>query len=189
MQFEEDCRLQLPTANCQLTNPSDCREHCYDTEENAMGMIDNKVAIITGATSGIGARTAELFVAEGANVVFTGRREAEGKALAAKLGGKARFIQADAHDLDLDGPFDVIILSDLVNGLWNVQKLFEDLAPLCLPSTRVIINTYSRVWELPFLMSLGFFGFTIFNVALYSALKYTSAINASITLILDGWRQ
>jgi NAD(P)-dependent dehydrogenase (short-subunit alcohol dehydrogenase family) len=61
-----------------------------------MGMIDNKVAIITGATSGIGARTAELFVVEGANVVFTGRREAEGKALAAKLGAKARFIQADA---------------------------------------------------------------------------------------------
>jgi NAD(P)-dependent dehydrogenase (short-subunit alcohol dehydrogenase family) len=72
------------------------REHRCDKEENAMGMIDNKVAIITGATSGIGARTAELFVAEGANVVFTGRREAEGKALAAKLGTKARFIQADA---------------------------------------------------------------------------------------------
>jgi NAD(P)-dependent dehydrogenase (short-subunit alcohol dehydrogenase family) len=72
------------------------REHCYDKEENAMGLIDNKVAIITGATSGIGARTAELFVAEGANVVFTGRRETEGKALAAKLGAKVRFIQADA---------------------------------------------------------------------------------------------
>ena len=61
-----------------------------------MGMIDGKVAIITGATSGIGARTAELFVQEGGSVVFTGRREAEGKALAAKLGAKARFIQADA---------------------------------------------------------------------------------------------
>jgi NAD(P)-dependent dehydrogenase (short-subunit alcohol dehydrogenase family) len=61
-----------------------------------MGMIDGKVAIITGATSGIGARTAELFVEEGGVVVFTGRREAEGKALAAKLGAKARFIQADA---------------------------------------------------------------------------------------------
>src|SRR6476619_8501804 len=61
-----------------------------------MGMVDKKVAIITGATSGIGARTAELFVAEGASVVFTGRREAEGEALAAKLGKKARFIQADA---------------------------------------------------------------------------------------------
>jgi len=61
-----------------------------------MGMIDGKVAIITGATSGIGARTAELFVEEGGSVVFTGRREAEGKALAAKLGAQARFIRADA---------------------------------------------------------------------------------------------
>jgi NAD(P)-dependent dehydrogenase (short-subunit alcohol dehydrogenase family) len=61
-----------------------------------MGMVEGKIAIITGATSGIGTRTAELFVAEGASVVFTGRRRAEGEAVAARLGKAARFIAADA---------------------------------------------------------------------------------------------
>jgi len=61
-----------------------------------MGMVDGKVGIVTGATSGIGWRTAELLVEEGAKVVFTGRRRAEGEALASKLGPNARFVQADA---------------------------------------------------------------------------------------------
>ena len=61
-----------------------------------MGMLDGKIAIITGATSGIGERTAELFVQEGARVVFTGRRKELGEAIARRLGANASFIQADA---------------------------------------------------------------------------------------------
>jgi len=61
-----------------------------------MGLLDGKVAIVTGATSGIGRRTAEVFVEEGASVVFTGRRRAEGQSLAARLGSAGRFVEADA---------------------------------------------------------------------------------------------
>ncbi len=61
-----------------------------------MGMLDNKVAIVTGATSGIGKRTAELFVSEGAAVVFTGRRKAEGEAVARQLGKCASYVLAEA---------------------------------------------------------------------------------------------
>lgn len=61
-----------------------------------------------------------------------------------------KFLEADAHELDeLGGTFDTIILSDLVNDAWDVQRLFERLLPLTTPRTRIILNVYSRLWELP----------------------------------------
>lgn len=60
------------------------------------------------------------------------------------------FIRADAHDLSqLNETFDVIILSDLVNDLWDVQKVFEQIRRLCTSHTRIILNSYSRLWQLP----------------------------------------
>ena len=60
------------------------------------------------------------------------------------------FVEMDAHDLDLGESFDYIILSDLVNDLWNVQEVFKRIQPHCNPKTRVVINFYSRLWS-PFL--------------------------------------
>ena len=60
-----------------------------------------------------------------------------------------RFVENDVHELQLDEQFDVVILSDLVNDLWDVQEVFVSIAALSNSDTRVIINCYSRLWELP----------------------------------------
>jgi SAM-dependent methyltransferase len=56
------------------------------------------------------------------------------------------FAQGDAHGFDLEGEFDVIILSDLVNDLWDVQQVFAQLKKHCLPDTRIIINFHNNLW-------------------------------------------
>ena len=59
------------------------------------GRLEGHVAVITGATSGIGEGTAERFVAEGARVVIAGRSEDKGQAIAKRLGKNAVFCRAD----------------------------------------------------------------------------------------------
>ena len=61
-----------------------------------MPQLQGKAAIVTGATSGIGRRTVERFVEEGARVVFCGRRASLGAELENALGReRSRFVQAD----------------------------------------------------------------------------------------------
>ena len=55
------------------------------------------------------------------------------------------FVQADAHELALGQTFDAIILSDLVNDIWDVQDVLARVRTHCTPDTRVILNVYSRV--------------------------------------------
>ena len=60
-----------------------------------VGRLEGKVALVTGATSGIGEASARRFVAEGARVVLTGRSTDRGEAIAAELGDDAVFERVD----------------------------------------------------------------------------------------------
>lgn len=59
------------------------------------------------------------------------------------------FVTADAHGLSLGETFDYVICSDLVNELWDVQNVLETIALHCVPTTRLILNLHSNLWQGP----------------------------------------
>jgi len=95
---------------------------------------------------GMGDLLASLKPARGVGVDFSGEMLARARQKHPEL----EFHQLDAHDLSaLDGKFDVVIFSDTVNDLWDVQRALEETRRFCLPSTRLILNFYSHLWQLP----------------------------------------
>jgi NAD(P)-dependent dehydrogenase (short-subunit alcohol dehydrogenase family) len=76
---------------------------------NSMGKLKGKVAVITGGSSGIGLATAARFVAEGAHVFITGRRQAELDKAVAVIGSNVTAVQGDIARLeDLDRLYETV---------------------------------------------------------------------------------
>ncbi len=95
--------------------------------------LENKVAVVTGGSAGIGMGTAKRFVAEGAQVFITGRRQSELDKAVAAIGGKVTAVRGDASKLaDIDliyktvkeqaGRIDVLFVNA---GFYEVGKLGE----------------------------------------------------------------
>jgi NAD(P)-dependent dehydrogenase (short-subunit alcohol dehydrogenase family) len=73
------------------------------------GLLNDKVAVVTGGTSGIGLAIARRFVAEGALVFITGRRQAQIDAAAAELGPQAVGVKCNVGNLaELDALYEVV---------------------------------------------------------------------------------
>jgi len=61
-----------------------------------------------------------------------------------------QFVCADAQTFELgDVTFDVIILSDVLNDLWDVQAVLTHLQRYCSRNTRILFNVFSHAWESP----------------------------------------
>jgi SAM-dependent methyltransferase len=77
--------------------------------------------------------------------------------LAKKQYPNLHFLLADIHDFNkelaaevLAEPFDVVVLSDVVNDSWDMLELLQNLKQFCKPETRVFFNFHSHLWEHPF---------------------------------------
>jgi NAD(P)-dependent dehydrogenase (short-subunit alcohol dehydrogenase family) len=102
-----------------------------------MGKLQNKIAVITGATSGMALATAKLFVEEGAYVFISGRRQQQLDEAVKAIGRNVTGVQGDASNLaDLDrlyetvkrekGRIDILFASAGVGDLASIDNVTED---------------------------------------------------------------
>tara|TARA_R110002074_G_scaffold208401_4_gene377033 strand:- start:6891 stop:7643 length:753 start_codon:yes stop_codon:yes gene_type:complete len=100
--------------------------------------LENKVAIITGATSGMGKAIAQTFIANGAKVILSGRDEERGKALEKELGEYAIFIAGDVRNsgyneqlvnsaIEHFGRLDILSMNAGILGIGSVTELPDDV--------------------------------------------------------------
>ena len=68
-------------------------------------------------------------------------------ALARERNPQFTYIVSIEEEFEVEGTFDYILFSDILNEVWDVQALFDHVKQYCSPRTRIMINTYNRLWE------------------------------------------
>ncbi len=118
-----------------------------------MGKLDRKVALVTGGNSGIGFATAKRFVADGAYVFITGRRNEELEAAAAEIGRNVMAVQGDVSkpaDLDrlfatvkeVKGGIDILFANAGVAEGSPLGEISEYSA------TKAALRSFARTWTM-----------------------------------------
>ena len=108
--------------------------------------LKNKVAIITGATSGIGRTTAIRFCKEGAKVVVVGRRSKEGAEtvmMAKEAGGEALFIKTDVSQVTQVRE----MVEKTVRTFHKIDVLFNNAGINPEPARRSVIDCPEDDWD------------------------------------------
>jgi NAD(P)-dependent dehydrogenase (short-subunit alcohol dehydrogenase family) len=110
--------------------------------------LHGKVAVITGAASGMGAAAARLFVSEGAQVVVADVDEEGGRAVAAELGDAGLFVCTDVSDSEQVQA----LVRMAVKRFGRLTTLYNNAAPLWLVNeedrsvTELPEEVFDRMW-------------------------------------------
>lgn len=59
------------------------------------------------------------------------------------------FIHADVHELEMNEKFDYVVIAGLANDVWDIQTMLEKVTQLCHPGTRVVLDIFNKLWQLP----------------------------------------
>jgi NAD(P)-dependent dehydrogenase (short-subunit alcohol dehydrogenase family) len=129
----------------QVARHSECRKAqrpCLwggngNYRRNSLSKLAGTIAVITGGNSGIGLSTAERFIAEGAYVYITGRRQKELDAAVTRIGRNVTGVQGDVASLaDLDrlyaqvakekGHIDVLFANAGIGALVPIDQVAEE---------------------------------------------------------------
>ena len=134
--------------------------------------LENKVAVITGATSGMALATAKLFVEEGAYVFITGRRKKELDEAVKAIGKNVTGVQGDAGSLvDLDHLYDVVRKE---KGHIDILYASAGVGELNVPIGAVTEEHYAKTFDV--------------NVkgTLFTVQKALSLLSDSASIIMTG---
>ena len=118
-----------------------------DPRKGLGGAYRRRLAEVYGFSVTPGLRVAELGCAQGDLLAALKPSLGVGVDFSKEMLSRARerypdltFVQADVHECVLEQTFDVIILSDLINDLWNVQTVLERVRRLSHPRTRRFVE-------------------------------------------------
>ncbi len=134
-------------------------EDIYNRRPSSLGnyyrerLIDCYRNLIPGGSSvleigcGEGGLLSALKPSSGIGIDFSQRAIEQARAVFPTLS----FYVGDAHELNLgEQSFDFIVLSDLLNDLWDVQAVLQGIKRYCSEQTRIVLNVHSHLWNAPF---------------------------------------
>lgn len=108
-------------------------------------MFEGKIALVTGATSGMGRATAIAFAREGAKVIMAARREQRGREVVDQIaaeGGESIFVQTDVRN-----PADIENLFKTIMAKYGRLDFAFNNAGVSLPHVPTVLKTTEEEWD------------------------------------------